>query len=179
VLVFVAVLVGFVVFTRAWNEGKPKEGSMFGGAPPAPAPPAASLPAPAPVAAGAAGAARAEDATIAGTVSLAAGGAARPGTLFVVVRASGGPERGPPLAVKRVDGASFPVEFQVGPGDVMIQGMPFTGPFDVSARLDGDGDAMTRAPDDLVAPAQRGVALGARGLTLELGPADAAGGARP
>jgi hypothetical protein len=174
VLVFAAVLVGFVVFTREWNQGKEKEASMFGGAPPA-----ASLPSPAPVAAGAGDEVRAGDATIAGTVALAAGSAARPGTLFVVVRASGGPERGPPLAVKRVEGARFPVEFQVGPGDVMIQGMPFTGPFDVSARLDGDGNAMTRAPEDLVAPTRRGVALGARGLALELGPADAAGGAKP
>ena len=160
VLVFVAVLLVFLVFTRAWNAGKPKEGSMFGGAPPA-----AGLSQPEPGTA----APSTDVRPIRGAVTLAAGVEAGRGTLFVVVRNAGGGERGPPLAVQRFEAPSFPVEFEVGPAQVMMPGMPFTGPFDVTARLDSDGNAMTRDPADLVSPPVRGVTVGQEGLALVLG----------
>jgi hypothetical protein len=160
VLVFVAVLLVFLVFTRAWNAGKPKEGSMFGGAPPA-----AGLAQPEP-----GNVAPATDVRpIRGTVTLAPGAEAARGTLFVVVRNAGGGDRGPPLAVQRFEAPSFPVEFEVGPAQVMMPGMPFTGPFDVTARLDSDGNAMTRDAADLLSPAARGVVVGQEGLALVLG----------
>lgn len=136
---------------------------MFGGGPPA-----AELASPPPVDARAAE--RSTGADLRGTISLAAGATAPDGAvLFVIVRNAGGPERGPPLAVRRFDSPSFPLTFDVGASHVMLAGMPFTGPFDVTARLDGDGNAMTRAPTDLASPPLRSVAPGAHGLALVLG----------
>lgn len=160
VLVFVAVCLVFLVFTRAWNAGKPKEGSMFCGPPPA-----AGLASPPPANAAPGGDVR----PLRGTVSVAPGIEAGPGTLFVVVRNANGGDRGPPLAVQRFDAPSFPVTFEVGPAQVMMPGMPFTGPFDVTARLDRDGNAMTRDAADLASPPARGVAVGTEGLALVLG----------
>ncbi len=56
---------------------------------------------------------------------------------------------GPPLAVKRIEAPTFPMEFSVGPDDRMIKTVPFEGPLQLSARLDADGNAMTRAAGDL------------------------------
>ncbi len=70
------------------------------------------------------------------------------GVLFVIARGPGG---GPPLAVRRLVPTGFPVDFEIGPADAMIQGRPFEGPIRLSARLDADGDPMTRADGDLVA----------------------------
>ncbi len=88
--------------------------------------------------------------SIAGTVRLAPGRTAEAGersTLFIVARSPGaGP--GAPLAVKRIVRPSFPVSFTLGPGDVMIPGTAFDGPVDLSARLDRDGDPLTREPGD-------------------------------
>ena len=67
--------------------------------------------------------------------------------LFLIARKGEG--GGPPLAVKRVEAPTFPMEFTLGPGDRMIQAMPFTGPLQLSVRLDADGNAMTRAAGDL------------------------------
>ena len=47
------------------------------------------------------------------------------GVLFVIARSSGG---GPPLAVKRLSVGPFPIEFEIGPADVMMRGRPFSGP---------------------------------------------------
>ncbi len=84
--------------------------------------------------------------------------------LFLIARKGEG--GGPPLAVKRVEAPTFPMEFTIGPGDRMIQAMPFEGPLQLSARLDADGNAMTRAPGDLQGqtpaphqPGDRGIAI--------------------
>lgn len=77
--------------------------------------------------------------------------------VFVIARAGAG---GPPTAVKRIAAPRFPLDFEIGPGDRMIESMPFAGPFQISARLDGDGNATTRSPGDVqgaaAAPAQPG-----------------------
>lgn len=105
-----------------------------------------------------------------GTIELDPGltGSDPRGTLFITLRPAGSPPVGPPLAVQRLEGPKLPATFRVGPENVMLQGMPFSGPFDVYARLDGDGNAMTKDPTDLEAPPQRGVAAGAS-LVLVLG----------
>ncbi len=107
--------------------------------------------------------------SIAGTVRLDPGRTAEVGersTLFIVARSPGtGP--GAPLAVKRVVRPSFPVSFTLGPGDVMIPGTAFDGPMDLSARLDRDGDPLTREPgepagvypENPAAPGARNVAI--------------------
>jgi len=87
------------------------------------------------------------------------------GTLFVVVRRG---EAGPPLAVKRIPSPRFPVRFEIGPDDRMIESMPFEGPFTVTARLDADGNATTRETGDLAGELPAPVDPGARDLTLTL-----------
>lgn len=66
--------------------------------------------------------------------------------LFLIARPS---EGGPPLAVQRIADPQLPYEFSIGPEDRMIQQVPFTGPLVLAARLDADGNAMTREPGDL------------------------------
>ena len=117
----------------------------------------ASLPDPAGVA---------PDPSIRGEVQLADGVTAPgSGVLFVVARNSAG---GPPVAVKRFPNPSFPQRFQIGPADRMIESTPFRGPFLLTARLDGDGNATTRESGDLTATAPGGIASGARGVVLLL-----------
>lgn len=143
-LLFVALLFVILVVIREMNEGKPKETSPFEGPPPMAAAadrperpgPSASTPG--------AGA-------FTGTVDVGpAVGSPPSGTLFIIARIAGAPDRGPPIAVKRVDAPRFPLQFTIGPGDLMQPGLPFEGPFDVRARLDTDGNAMTKSPGDLV-----------------------------
>ena len=109
--------------------------------------------------------------SIEGTVRLAPGRTTGPGgrsTLYIVARAAGA-GGGPPLAVKRIVGPTFPVSFSLGPGDVMMPGMAFEGPLDLSARLDRDGDPLTREPGE-PAGAHEGnpVKPGARNVTIQL-----------
>lgn len=95
------------------------------------------------------GAAAASEAPIRGTVSLAAGleGRVPPGAILFLIARRG--ESGPPLAVKRIPDAKLPLDFEIGPGDRMIEQMPFVGPLRLTARLDADGNATSRAPGDL------------------------------
>ena len=85
-------------------------------------------------------------------------------TVFVIARDRNG--KGHPILVKRLDVASFPTKFALGPGDSMSGQAP---PDHVSleARIDLDRDAMTREPG---APATKieSVAIGSRNVTLTL-----------
>jgi hypothetical protein len=97
------------------------------------------------------GATAATAAPISGRIELApelAGERPAGAVLFVIARPEGA-VGGPPLAVLRIPDPDFPVEFEIGPGDVMIPSMRFEGPIALSARLDSDGNAMTRAATDL------------------------------
>lgn len=66
--------------------------------------------------------------------------------LFLIARTG---NAGPPTAVRRIAAPRFPLEFTIGPDDRMIAAMPFEGPFQLTARVDVDGDATTRNPGDL------------------------------
>ena len=66
--------------------------------------------------------------------------------LFLIARTAAA---GPPLAVKRIEAPSFPLDFEIGPDDRMIQAMPFAGSVQLTARLDSDGNATSRTPGDL------------------------------
>jgi cytochrome c-type biogenesis protein CcmH len=70
-------------------------------------------------------------------------------SLFIIVRQSGG-AGGPPLAVKKIDKPTFPVTYAIGSENVMMQGMPFTGKVVITARLDKDGNAITREAGNLL-----------------------------
>lgn len=139
------------------NEG----GAARGAVPPSraegPAPPAAAS-------------ASASGGAIEGEIALATALAtSRPdqGVLFVIARPQGA-TGGPPLAVLRIPNPSFPLDFSIGPENVMIPTMQFAGPISLSARLDADGNAMTRGPGDISSPVVEGLAPGTAGVQLTL-----------
>jgi hypothetical protein len=132
--------------------------------------PHAAVPAPAasaeeepPARAGGSGAAKG----LAGVIELPPSMASRvapAAIVFVTVRESGA-AGGPPVAVKRLP-ASFPLRFAIGPGDSMM-GQPLPAHARVEARVDSDGDPLTRAATD---PSARldDVAAGSSNLRLVL-----------
>jgi hypothetical protein len=113
-------------------------------------------------------------APIRGNVALAPGASASPGGVLFVIARRDAAAAGPPLAVKRLAATRFPVEFELGPGDVMIPGQPWSGPLFLSARLDADGNAVTRDPADPAAALSAPLEPGAAGVQLVLGAGAAA-----
>lgn len=102
-----------------------------------------------------------------GTIALAPGAEAPSGaTLFVIARTG---EAGPPTAVLRIPAPRFPLEFQLGPENRMIAAMPWEGPFQLSARIDLDGNAMTRDAGGLEGRAASPVSPGDSGIAITLG----------
>jgi cytochrome c-type biogenesis protein CcmH len=66
--------------------------------------------------------------------------------LFVIVREAG-LESGPPSAVKRVPAANFPITVTITEKDSMAgEGLP--GLVRIDARVDRDGDPLTKDPQD-------------------------------
>jgi hypothetical protein len=73
------------------------------------------------------------------------------------------------VAVQRIEKLKLPVTYSMGPEHVMMAGTPFSGPFLVQARIDRDGDAMTKGPDDLYAEVTTGVTPGQANVVLAVG----------
>lgn len=93
------------------------------------------------------------------TLSLADGAKPPPNaTIFVYARAAG-VTSGPPAAVKRLPLAPFPLSFDLSAADSMM-GQPLPPSMRIEARIDSDGNAMTKSPTDLTA-AQDNVTSGA------------------
>ena len=86
------------------------------------------------------------------------------GVIFIIARAAG-VTAGPPAAVKRAPLASFPLTIDLTSADSMI-GQPLPARMRIEARIDSDGDPMTRDPKDPSAVAE-GVAVG-QSVTLTL-----------
>jgi cytochrome c-type biogenesis protein CcmH len=102
---------------------------------------------------------------VSGEIELDAGKAApEGGIVFVTVRPMG-QEGGPPVAVKRLP-AAFPLRFTLGSEDSMM-GQELPAELRVEARLDSDGDPLTRGAADLTARVD-GVRLGQSGVRLRL-----------
>ncbi len=112
-----------------------------------------------------------EAAPIRGTLLLAMGEEPAPGgVLFLIARTS---PVGPPLAVKRLPVGPFPMDFEIGPGDVMIPGLSFAGAIRLTARIDADGDPLTpAAAGDLQGALAGPVGPGASGVQLVLRASD-------
>jgi hypothetical protein len=87
-------------------------------------------------------------------------------TVFVIARDKKG--KGHPIFAKRLDVASFPTKFTLGPQDSMMGGAP-PDTVSVEARIDLDHDAMTKEPG---APSAKieSVSMGSKDLTLTLKP---------
>lgn len=66
------------------------------------------------------------------------------GVLYIIAR---NPAGGPPVAVKRLQAAALPVTFDFGSADSMM-GQPLPDKFRLEARLDTDGDAASKGPND-------------------------------
>jgi len=106
---------------------------------------------------------------LSGTIELdpsAASSVSGPVTVFVIARDKKG--KGHPIFAKRLDVASFPAKFTLGPQDSMMGGAP-PDTVSVEARIDMDHDAMTKEPG---APSAKieSVAMGSKDLTLTLKP---------
>ncbi|MGH0036006.1 MAG: c-type cytochrome biogenesis protein CcmI/CycH [Myxococcota bacterium] len=99
--------------------------------------------------------------------SAGTGGAPAGSTLFIIARPAGA-TAGPPLAVQRIPAPSFPVDFEIGPQNVMIPSMKFEGEITLTARLDSDGNAMTRLPGDLQGSYGTPVRPGSAGVEIRL-----------
>ncbi|HYI08610.1 MAG TPA: tetratricopeptide repeat protein [Thermoanaerobaculia bacterium] len=89
------------------------------------------------------------------TLDLDSAAQPRTGIVFVIAR---NPAGGPPLAVKRVIATSFPLSVDLTAADSMM-GQPLPVTFRLEARLDRDGDPMTRPATDPAA-AQNEVSTG-------------------
>jgi len=87
--------------------------------------------------------------------------------LFVIVRRPTGPPR--PIAAKRFDAPTFPVQFEITNADVMVQGSELKGMVDVVARLDRDGQAGQPQPGDMEGRYAKNPTLpGGRDLTITI-----------
>lgn len=98
------------------------------------------------------------------TLEIDAKAKGKPGVIFVIARPAGAAS-GHPLAVKRIDPHSLPTTFDLGDADSMM-GEPLPAKVRVEARLDSDGDVITRTAGDPYAM-QDGVAAGSA-ITLAL-----------
>ena len=78
------------------------------------------------------------------TLELDPAAQSRTGVLYVIAR---NPAGGPPVAVKRLQGVTFPVTVALSSADSMM-GQPLPARFRLEARLDSDGDAATKLPTD-------------------------------
>jgi hypothetical protein len=83
--------------------------------------------------------------------------------LFLIARTAGS---GRPVAAKLISDPQFPLGFELGPDDRMAHDMPYEGPFQLTARVDSDGDAATRGVGDLQGTADGAHSPGARDVTI-------------
>jgi hypothetical protein len=92
--------------------------------------------------------------------------------LFIIVRRDEGEgRRGMMLAAKKVPvmGASlFPLTYVITPLDVMMQGTVLAGPVRIEARIDQDGDAISKQPGDIVGALAKGAKVGQKELNFAL-----------
>ncbi len=97
-------------------------------------------------------------------ITLNAARAADKGLLFVIARAEG-VTSGPPIAVKRLPLGAFPMQVDISSADSMT-GAQLPARVRIEARIDDDGDPLTKSPNDMTA-FQDGVSVG-QSVTLTL-----------
>ncbi len=87
--------------------------------------------------------------------------------LYLMARPAGALAQ-PPVAVKRLEVASFPATFEIGADNMMARDSVFEGSFHLSVRLDKDGEAMTKRPGDLIGAAERLIRPGSSDVVIVL-----------
>jgi tetratricopeptide (TPR) repeat protein len=117
--------------------------------------------------AGRASPAAARGASVTGTVDLdpSLTGTVAPGALVFITAREAGSSGGPPAAVKRLP-AAFPLRFELSASDSMLGG-ELPARLRIEARVDSDGDPLTRDPADPSARVEP-VSVGSRDLRLVL-----------
>jgi len=68
------------------------------------------------------------------------------------------------VAVRKEERVRFPFAFRLSAGDAMMEGVPFAGPCDVTARLSRSGDAVPQAGD--LEGTVKNVDAGSRGVRV-------------
>lgn len=110
--------------------------------------------------------------SITGTITMGKGleKEAKGGTLFVFAKKAGAkPGDGQmPIAVQRIPDPKFPVKFQLGAENAMVQGTAFEGPFTVSARYSASGNATDKSGPEGSTPENQKVKPGDKDLKIEL-----------
>ena len=105
---------------------------------------------------------------IEGTLTLAPGQTVPTGAVVFVMARPAGVETGPPVASLKLPAGTFPAPFRIGAENLMGGGQ-FPPQVTLMARLDGDGNAMTKGPTDLYASGGV-VASGSKGIMLTFAP---------
>lgn len=111
----------------------------------------------------------ASGARISGTISLPPALGERTSAsdvVFVVARRPGA--QGPPVAVARLEGNRYPMAFTLDDRSLMLGGI-WPEAVEIEARVDGDGDPLTRAPRDLAGRAPGPARPGDLDVRIELG----------
>ena len=108
---------------------------------------------------------------ISGTISIDPKLKSKPeaqAVLFIIVH-SGNSTAGAPLAVKKIDRPVFPLSYSLGPESVMMSGASLSGKVAVTARLDKDGNPMTKEPGNLAGEYKKNpVAGGSKNVDIVL-----------
>jgi cytochrome c-type biogenesis protein CcmH len=81
--------------------------------------------------------------------------------LYIIARGSASRQI---VAVRKEERVQFPFRFRLSSADTMMPGTPFTGPFDLTARLSRSGDATPQAGD--LEGSVKNVAAGARDVSV-------------
>jgi hypothetical protein len=109
--------------------------------------------------------------TISGTIVLPAANRARVArgdVIFLAARRASGPQgTGSMLAVQKLVAGAFPMAFSISSRDAMIPGVPFEGRVSIIARVDKDGEALTRLKGDVFGHVSN-VEVGARHVVISL-----------
>ena len=87
------------------------------------------------------------------------------GTLFIIARRS--PAGGMPAAVKKIDNPTFPLDFELGPSDMMMGG-DWPEQVWLEVRLDEDGNAMSKGDGDVNSEMQGPLTGAQSGLSVVL-----------
>ncbi|MEE2671742.1 MAG: hypothetical protein VYA54_08530 [Bdellovibrionota bacterium] len=92
-------------------------------------------------------------------------GSAPAGVLYIFAKKFDGSMR-MPLAVKKIESPKFPVKFTLDKSDQMMKGLPFEGPFKITARISPNGSVMDKSGVEV--STEKPVKLGDKNIELSL-----------
>ncbi len=86
--------------------------------------------------------------------------------LYIIARPT---EGGTPVAASRKENVTFPMQYSLTEKDIMMKGVPPGTEITVEARLDSDGDPMTKDEIDLFGKVAGNVRYGQKNVVITLG----------